>query len=263
MLDVEWREEQRDDQILHELLRSFKALSTSSIGCFALRSSAPRPFVQLVSLLYSDKKPGDACTRILIVELLILLTELYPTVAASPLPPRPSSALGLTTAPRLPEGTVPKSEYPLPAPHTSLFSLMRAVLLTPKPLPSECPSLPISPHAFIESLHHARIYKAYLGEVADVCRDYFWVFCHPGNALWDMEAVDVAKVEAPRAPGGMTGGVEFEAMNYLVSHSFSSRLLITYPGPDLSFQAVERRRTGGCSASTPGRPRVISRQVSS
>ncbi|KIM33287.1 hypothetical protein M408DRAFT_326062 [Serendipita vermifera MAFF 305830] len=218
MLDVEWREEQRDDQILHELLRCFKALSTSSIGCFALRSSAPRPFVQLVSLLYSDKKPGDACSRILIVELLIILTELYPTVATSPLPPRPSSGLGLTTAPRLPEGTVPKSEYPLPAPHTSLFALLRAVLLTPKPLPSECPSLPISPHAFIESLHHARIYKAYLGEVADVCRDYFWVFCHPANGIWDMEAVDIAKVEAPRAPGGMTGGVEFEAMHYLTCH---------------------------------------------
>src|ERR1700761_2281950 len=78
VLQLEWREEQRDDQILHELLRCFKALSTSSIGQFALRSSAPRPFVQLVSLLYSDKKPGDCCSRVLIVELLIILSELYP-----------------------------------------------------------------------------------------------------------------------------------------------------------------------------------------
>lgn len=61
------REEQHDDQILHELLRCFKALSTSEIGCFALRSSCPTPFVQLVSLLYSDKKPGEVATRQLIV----------------------------------------------------------------------------------------------------------------------------------------------------------------------------------------------------
>ncbi|KAG8860795.1 hypothetical protein FRB91_000582 [Serendipita sp. 411] len=220
MLEVEWREEQRDDQILHELLRCFKALSTSSIGQFALRSSAPRPFVQLVSLLYSDKKPGDACSRILMVELLIILIELYPSSAQSPIPERPSSALGLTTTPRLGTTSLPvsKSQYPLPAPHNNIFSLMRAILLTPKPLPSECPSMPISPHAFIESLHHPRIYKSYLKEVSDVCRDYFWIFCHPTNGIWDMDAVDIAKVEAPRAPGGMTGGVEFEAMNYLTTH---------------------------------------------
>ncbi|CAG7849173.1 SubName: Full=Uncharacterized protein {ECO:0000313/EMBL:CCA68783.1} [Serendipita indica DSM 11827] len=219
MLEVEWREEQRDDQILHELLRCFKALSTSSIGCFALRSSAPRPFVQLISLLYSDKKPGDACSRILIVELLIILSELYPNPPSSPPPERPSSALGLTTTPRMGASTpLPHPQYPLPAPHTNLFSLMRAVLLTPKPLPSECPSMPISPHAFIDSLHHPRIYKSYLQEVSDCCRDYFWVFCHPSNTIWDLDAVDLAKVEAPRAPGGMTGGVEFEAMNYLTCH---------------------------------------------
>jgi hypothetical protein len=194
VLQLEWREEQRDDQILHELLRAFKALSTSSIGQFALRSSSPRPFVQLVSLLYSDKKPGDCCSRVLIVELLIILTELYPSEEGPSIPERPSSALGLTTTPPRPVLSLPKSQYPLPAPHNSLFSLMRAVLLTPKPLPTECPSLPISPHAFIESLHHARIYKAYLSEISDVVRDYFWVFCHPGNGIWDMEAVDIEKV---------------------------------------------------------------------
>jgi hypothetical protein len=108
-------------------------------------------------------------------------------------------------------------QYTLPAPHTTLFGLMRALLLTPAPLPSECPSAPISPHAFIESLRTPRIYKTYLQELSDVCRDYFWVFCHPGNTIWPLAKVDEAKVERPRAPGGMTGGVEFEAMTYLVS----------------------------------------------
>jgi len=71
------REEQHDDQVLHELLRCFKALSTSSIGCSALRSFCPTPSAQLVALLYSDKKPGEVATRQLIVELLLLLFDLY------------------------------------------------------------------------------------------------------------------------------------------------------------------------------------------
>jgi hypothetical protein len=213
ILDVEWREEQHDDKVLHELLRCFKALSTSSIGCFALRSSSPTPFVQLVSLLYSDKKPGDIATRQLIVELLQLLFELYPP----PSLPTPSTP----TSPRRLEAwdtpTTSTNLVQLPAPHTTLFSLLRALLLTPAPPPSEAPSIPISPHAFIESLHKPRIYKTYLGEMSDVCRDYFWVFCHGGNTIWVLAEVDDAKVEKPRAPGGMTGGVEFEAMTYMVN----------------------------------------------
>jgi hypothetical protein len=74
----------------------------------------------------------------------------------------------------------------------------------------------VNPHEFIESLHVPRIYKTYLQELSDVCRDYFWVFCHPGNTVWNLPDVDEGRVERPRAPGGMTGGVEFEAMGYLV-----------------------------------------------
>ena len=72
-----------------------------------------------------------------------------------------------------------------------------------------------------ENIHRPRIYKTYLQELSDVCRDFFWVFCHPGNTVWVLEEVDEGRVERPRAPGGMTGGVEFEAMGYLV------RLLIS------------------------------------
>ncbi|QRV90145.1 GTPase-binding protein rid1 [Ceratobasidium sp. AG-Ba] len=209
LLELEWREEQRDDILLHETLRCFKALSTSSIGCFALRSSVPTPFVQLVSLLYSDKKPGDICSRQLIVDMLLILFEIYPSAPPS-VPPRPGSAAGRTAT--------PPPQYTLPAPHTTLYSLIRALLLTPAPLPSESPSAPVSPHAFIQSLHTPRIYKTYLQELSDVCRDYFWVFCHPQNTIWLLAKVDEVKVERPRAPGGMTGGVEFEAMSYLTMH---------------------------------------------
>lgn len=213
-----YREEQHDDQILHELLRCFKALSTSEIGCFALRSSCPTPFVQLVSLLYSDKKPGEVATRQLIVELLLILFDLYPSNAPS------SKSTGHSDARGSPQSSSPT----LPSPHTTFYSLIRALLLTPAPPPTESPAAPVSPHAFISSLHTPRIFKVYLQELSDICRDYFWVFCHPNNTLWNLNDVDEAKVERPRAPGGMTGGVEFEAMGYLVSsiRSLDDQLLI-------------------------------------
>lgn len=217
VLEVEWREEQHDDQMLHELLRCLKALSTSSIGCFALRSSCPMPFVQLVSLLYSDKKPGDVATRQLIVELLLILFELYPATAlpsGSGSGPYPSRAQRYEA---WEEDQDAPNSVTLPAPHRNFFSLIRALLLTPAPPPSESPAVPISPHAFIESLHRPRIYRTYLQELSDVCRDYFWVFCHPNNTIWVLAETDQGRVEKPRAPGGMTGGVEFEAMCYFVS----------------------------------------------
>ncbi|KAF7332258.1 Drf-GBD domain-containing protein [Mycena kentingensis (nom. inval.)] len=202
ILEVEWREEQHDDQVLHELLRCFKALSTSAIGCVALRSSCPTPFTQLVSLLYSDKKPGDVATRQLMVDLILILFELYPT-----------SAFSFASRRDVEECTIT-----LPAPHKSFFSFIRALLLTPAPAPAEAPPTPVSPHEFIESLHRPRIFKTYLQELSDVCRDYFWVFCHPNNTIWILAETDEGRVEKPRAPGGMTGGVEFEAMGYFTTH---------------------------------------------
>ncbi|KAF8525961.1 armadillo-type protein [Hysterangium stoloniferum] len=220
ILEIEWREEQHDDQVLHELLRCFKALSTSSIGCFALRSSCPTPFVQLVSLLYSDKKPGDLCTRQLIVDLLLILFEIYPSTSSTGQSARLRREAFEQSAAQAfsPTSTPAIFQDALPAPHNTLYSLVRALLLTPAPPPSESPSIPISPHAFIASLHTPRIFKSYLQELSDICRDYFWVFCHPQNCIWNLEQTDEVKVERPRAPGGMTGGVEFEAMNYLTSH---------------------------------------------
>ncbi|KAG8895740.1 hypothetical protein FRB99_000375, partial [Tulasnella sp. 403] len=104
---------------------------------------------------------------------------------------------------------------PLPAPHSSIFSLIRAILLTPKPAPCDSPSIPVDPRAFIASLHLPRIYKTYLQEMADVRREYFWIFCHPNNTIWDLDLTDEERVKKPRAPGGMTGGVESEAITYL------------------------------------------------
>ncbi|KAI0661800.1 armadillo-type protein [Cubamyces menziesii] len=224
ILDVEWREEQHDDQILHELLRCVKALTTSAVGCNALRDACPAPFDKLVTLLYSDKRPGEVATRQLIVELLLSLFDLYPLGS---LPSTGSPTAGLTSHSR--SRSVPwelsstnltasSNLITLPRPHQTLFSLLKSLLLTRAPPPSEAPGTPIEPHAFIEELHRPRIYKTYLQEMSDVCRDYFWVFCHPSNTIWDLSETDEAKVEKPRAPGGMTGGVEFEAMCYMTMH---------------------------------------------
>lgn len=219
MTHVWYREEQHDDQMLYELLRCVKALSTSAVGCNALRAYCPAPFDKLVALLYSDKKPGDVLTRQLIVELLLGLFELYPL---SSLPSRGSPSHSHSRSRSVPwelSSTSLSSSsnlIVLPRPHSTLFSLIKSLLLTPAPPPSEAPGTPIEPHAFIEELHRPRIYKTYLQEMNDICRDYFWVFCHPSNSIWELNETDEAKVEKPRAPGGMTGGVEFEAMCYMV-----------------------------------------------
>jgi hypothetical protein len=213
-IEISLSEEQHDDKLLHEILRCMMALTTSDIGCFALRSSSPTPFAQLVALLYSDKKPGEVATRHVIVELLLVLFDVYPR-----------NSLPAATPGNVPRREVWEDEMKrptLPAPHKNPFELVRALLLTPAPPPTESASNPISPHAFIESLHRPRIYKAYLQELSDVCRDYFWVFCHPNNTVWSLADTDERKVERPRAPGGMTGGVEFEAMAYMVSLSIYS-----------------------------------------
>jgi hypothetical protein len=45
------------------------------------------------------------------------------------------------------------------------------------------------------------------------------IMCHASNTLWNVDEVDERSVEKPVPPGGATGGVEFEAMNYAASGS--------------------------------------------
>ena len=213
LLQFEWREEQHDDKLLHSLLECIKAFSTSAVGCAAIRSAFPSPFSQLITLIYSDKRPGEVATRHLIVELIQLLFDLFPT----------ASLPGLNEQERRREIWDDQDSFAhsdlvtLPHPHKSVFTLLRSLLLTPAPRPAEAPEVPVTPHEFIDSLHKPRVYKTYLQELSDVCRDYFWVFCHPNNTIWNLAECDENKVERPRAPGGMTGGVEAEAMRYMVS----------------------------------------------
>ncbi|KAF9648001.1 hypothetical protein BDM02DRAFT_3116191 [Thelephora ganbajun] len=217
LLQFEWREEQHDDKLLHSLLECIKAISTSAVGCATIRSSFPSPFSQLITLLYSDKKPGEVASRYLIIELIQLLFDLFPTESLSSFneqerrrdfwddeDPFAASTHGGIVA--------------LPHPHKSVFALLRSLLLTPAPRAAEAPEVLVTPHEFIDNLHKPRVYKTYLQELSDLCRDYFWVFCHPNNTIWNLAECDDNKVERPRAPGGMTGGVEAEAMRYMTLH---------------------------------------------
>jgi hypothetical protein len=173
-----------------------------------LHFAAPVP-VHLYSLyLSSDKKPGEIVTWQLIVDLLMILFEVYPSSSlpsVGSVPPRCKV-----------HETSPRHTITLPYPHQTLYSLLRSLLLTPTPQATDGPEVPLLPHEFHHALHHPCIYKLYLQELSDICCGYFWILCRPNNTVWPLSKADEARVEKPRALGGMTSGVEFEAMSYLV-----------------------------------------------
>ncbi|BEI80026.1 hypothetical protein CcaverHIS002_0105550 [Cutaneotrichosporon cavernicola] len=179
LLDIEWREEQHDDQMLYEMLRCVKALGTSEVGKQALRGAHPRPFPALSGLLFSEKKPGELACRQIIVELFLFQFELYNRQPPSPVIPTGRPATPIPTSFNvtyfvrqllLPEGDDKTKDY----------------------------------HDFVQAAHRPRIFKA--------------IMCHASNTLWQLSEVDEKLVERPVAPGGATGGVEFEAMGYVTTH---------------------------------------------
>ncbi|RXK38918.1 hypothetical protein M231_03763 [Tremella mesenterica] len=211
LLDIEWsREEQHDDQMLYEILRCIKAFSTSEIGKTALRSSFPKPFPALSGLMFSEKKPGELATRQIMVELWLFLFELFPllpphqlnpSVATIPNPNSRPISLRFETPHKIPGSEV----------EVDIVEVVRGLLI-----PEEKDKKDI--HEFISQAHRPRVFKAWIQEMSDICRDYFWVMCHGSNTLWALDQVDESLAEKPVAPGGATGGVEFEAMGYVTTH---------------------------------------------
>jgi hypothetical protein len=196
--------------MLYELLRCVKALTTTEIGKDAIRQRYPAPFPALSTLLFSEKKPGDLAPRQLMVELWLYLFDLFPSPSNLALH-RPSSG----SRPNSIRFDVnPNASYSgsgadrrLVNPTTDVKGLLTPAI--PDPLADQ--------HTFITGIHRPKVFKAWVGELSDICRDYFWIMCHGTNTLWSLEQVDEKSVEKPVAPGGATGGVEFEAMNYVVS----------------------------------------------
>lgn len=195
LLDTEWREEQHGDKMLYELLRCIKALTTSDVGKAALRAAHPRPFPALSDLLFSEKKPGDLACRQIIVEVWLFHFELFPLAQTSPRP----------------DQTVRFNDNRM-ATKLDVAMFVRSLLL-----PEDKEDKTKDYHDFVTVAHRPRIFKAWVQELSDICRDYFWIMCHANNTLWELDEVNEKIVERPVAPGGATGGVEFEAMGYVVS----------------------------------------------
>ncbi|GAA5914749.1 hypothetical protein JCM5296_003855 [Sporobolomyces johnsonii] len=250
VLEVEWREEQHDDQILHELLKSFKALTLTACGKRALASHSPTPFLPLASLLFSEKRPGDLPCRQLLVELVASLFDICP-LDADALPKSAWSTPEVSLEPGPP--SPPSSSFAFPANANSsntgsggagggrrytrkiksseddVDTIEREEVLTPERIqqahrmavslmegpPNEKEEAKVD---FIKETHRPRVFKTWVQEIADCVRDYFWIFCHSQNLFWTFEQLDVDAIERPKVPSGMTGGVEYEAMAYCTAH---------------------------------------------
>ncbi|SCZ95238.1 BZ3500_MvSof-1268-A1-R1_Chr11-2g03376 [Microbotryum saponariae] len=224
LLEMEWREEQHDDQLLQELLRCFKALTMTACGKRALASRSPTPFLPLANLLFSEKRPGDLACRQLLVELLLSLFDLCP-VDAAPIPASEWTTLSLMSLHKPlecqrrytrkmkvdPDEDVGEEVFDASRIEGTRL-LVRSMMLGP---PDEKEEAKVD---FIKNAHRARPFKKWMVEMSDCVRDYFWIFCHAQNLFWSLEQINVEQVEAPAVPSGMTGGVEYEAMAYCATH---------------------------------------------
>ena len=190
--------------MLHELIRCVKALSTSEIGKTALRSSFPRPFDSLSGLLFSEKKPGDLPIRQLIVELWTFVFELFPppssrSASTSPISPnapfaraqqqqegRPTSirfdddragqvaAMLANTGPR--QGLserVDRGQVDGQGKSVDAIQAVRGFLVPPQE------DKAAEQHSFITQAHRPKVFRAWVQELSDICRDYFWYVLIP------------------------------------------------------------------------------------
>ncbi|GAA5999718.1 uncharacterized protein JCM10292_003716 [Rhodotorula paludigena] len=248
LLEMEWREEQHDDQILHELLKCFKALTMTACGKRALASHSPTPFLPLTALLFSEKRPGDLPCRQILVELVNCLFDICPPASdalpksawstpevslelasCSPIVASPASfgsetlgsgSFGSGGVRRYTrkaksgddEGAADRDEVLTPE---RLQQARRFIVSLMQGPPNEDEEAKVD---FIQAAHRPRVFKTWVKELSDTVRDYFWVFCHADNLFWSLQQIDPEAIEAPKVPSGMTGGVEYEAMAYCTAH---------------------------------------------
>ena len=198
LLDIEWREE-REDNLLHEILLNFKALCTSPAALQKLDESHVVLFSRLIDLLFDPERkgPSEFTTRSLVIGLLF--THI-------------STA---TPAQR----------------HHRTKSVLR-ILADPAPRESK------RPLEFVDKMHIARPYKRWCKEVVDVTKEVFWIFLHHQNIVPFIqvdETKDFAtayhpreRVPVPAAP--YVGGVEWDATNYLATHlDLTNAMLCSIP----------------------------------
>lgn len=243
LLEVEWREEQHGDQLLHHILRCFKALALTPAGRRSLGQSAQTLYLPLANLLWSEKRPGDLACRQVLVEVIRTVFEVQPE-GAQPVTEAEWEALRPIKKDDIAAGTpaaaqVARFSRPIKggdSPSSSSFaSSPNSPLLDDSP-EHFTPQRQAATHAFAYSLmlgppsakeqakvdfiqqaHRPRAMRTWVTEWCEVLRDYFWVFCHAQNPIWVREQLDEGAIETPKVPSGMTGGVEAEAMAYAVS----------------------------------------------
>ncbi|WFD33115.1 hypothetical protein MSPP1_004172 [Malassezia sp. CBS 17886] len=200
LVALEWRGE-REDMLLHEILRCLAGVATSPSGTDALQRSAPAPFQVLATLLFSAKRPADTATRTLIVQLLLVLTDMD---------------LPDTLLDTLVHGVAPASSPVLPVARahcTHPGALFALLLLHVPPREEDAAKVP-----FLQALHMRPPLRPYVAELQTVCNEFFWIFCHADSPLPDWATLDVRAATAPRVPCGMTGSVEYEAMAYMTAN---------------------------------------------
>ena len=208
LFQMEWREEQHDDTLLHELLRCLHALSSSPKGLVCIEAAAPAPMEQLVALLFSDRTPGELDTRRLIIQLLIQIVPL----SLSP------QVLDKRQLHRVPVDDVSCVSAAMANDVHTGAVLVAMLLHTPKPAAFE------TKVEFLQRPNEHQPLRTYISLLQQVCKEFFWIFCHKENRVLDWYKLDIKSVTAPQVPNGITGSVEWDATMYLTSHL---RLLTT------------------------------------
>lgn len=200
LLCMEWREEQHDDTLLFEILRCMVALGSSQTGRRALLQRAPIPFEHLCVALFEERIPKELETRRMVVVLLHILAQ--EQLRSDVLVRRTIHKVLTRDAACIAQ-----------APDKSHGSVLAAMLLhTP------CPPSKHNTVDFLQHVHEHRPLRCYVEELRRVCNDFFWIFCHEHNQIWDWDKIDQRAAFAPRVPSGMTGSVEWEAIIYLTAH---------------------------------------------
>lgn len=200
LLRMEWREEQHDDTLLFEILRCMVALASSQTGRRALLHYAPMPFEHLCVAMFEGNIPKEPETRRLIAVLLHTLAQEQ----------LDSDVLARRTMHKV---RVEDAACVAQAPDKRHGAILAAMLLhTPSP-----PSIHNTVD-FLQNVHEHRPLRCYVEEFDRVCHDFFWIFCHEHNQVWDWDNMDQRAAFAPRVPSGMTGSVEWEAITYLTTH---------------------------------------------
>lgn len=116
-----------------------------------MRALAPLPFTSLTSLLHSDKKPGDVPSRQLIIELLLVLFDLYPS----------DPATGLVRWPGDRPDWRRRPVYPLPEGEWKSAPEMVRCLMIGEDKDKDVVE-------FVRAARRPQIFKNYLAEMSDV-----------------------------------------------------------------------------------------------